>query len=294
MNSDRCTIKTDKDKRELQAHGSEEFPLALYYSEHGNTPPDIVPWHWHEEFEILYIKEGSAVVQVPGKEIILNNGDTAVINANTLHYLTGSSSCILLSLVFSSLLIAGDKNSAFFKRYILPIITSPFSLEVSSKKEDGELFNSAYKAAEEESEEYEFVVRESLSKLILSLYRKERDKLGTTKSENKRDRERIEKMMNYIEKSYRDPISLSDIASSALLSKREALRCFKRTIGESPMQYLMKYRLMKSADMLIEESGMSISDVALLSGFDDPSYYSMLFKRFYNSSPKEYRKERHI
>lgn len=56
----------------------------------------------------------------------------------------------------------------------------------------------------------------------------------------------------------------------------------------------MKYRLMKSADMLIEERSMSISGVALLSGFDDPSYYSMLFRRFYNSSPKEYRRERHI
>lgn len=293
MTTDTCVIKTAKDKRELVAHGSEEFPLAIYnYSGSDNTPLDIVPWHWHEEFEVLYIKRGSAVLQIPGEEVVLGEGETAVINANTLHYIKGNPFLILQSMVFSPLLIAGDKRSAIFKRYINPIITSPFSLELSSSNEDAVLFENAYNAARDESEEYEFKVRENLSFLILSLYRKEKDKLDSAGNTQNRDLDRIERMMAYINRSYKNPIALSDIASSAALSTRETLRCFKRTIGESPMQYLMKYRLMKSADLLIEERGMSISDIALLSGFEDPSYYSMLFKRFYRCSPKEYRKKR--
>lgn len=293
MISEKCTIITDKDKRELLAHGSEEFPLAVYnYSMTDNTPLDIVPWHWHEEFEVLYIKKGSAVLQIPGKEVLLNEGETAVINANTLHYLIGNPSLILQSMVFSPLLIAGDKRSAIYKRYIHPIILSPFSLEISEKEENELLFKRAYEAACDESEEYEFIVRENLEKLILSLYRKEKDKLDSTENTLNRDRDRIERMLDYISNHYMEQISLRDIASSAVLSEREALRCFKRSIKESPMQYLMKYRLMKSADLLNEKRGVSISEIALLSGYDDPSYYSMLFKRFYQCSPGEYRKKR--
>ena len=49
---------------------------------------------------------------------------------------------------------------------------------------------------------------------------------------------------------------------------------FKRTISESPMQYLLKYRLMQSAAILLERPGESISDIAGACGFDYPSYYA--------------------
>ena len=85
-------------------------------------------------------------------------------------------------------------------------------------------------------------------------------------------------------------ISLSDIAGTADIGERECLRCFQKTIQLSPIQYLLKYRIMQGAEMLLCCPESSISDIALSCGFDSPSNFAATFKRFYNRTPREYRK----
>ncbi len=71
-------------------------------------------------------------------------------------------------------------------------------------------------------------------------------------------------MLAFIHAHSSEEITLSDIASSSLLGEREALRCFRRTINENPIRYLMKYRLMKSADRLLNKRTLSIGEIASL------------------------------
>ena len=103
------------------------------------------------------------------------------------------------------------------------------------------------------------------------------------------DQIRIRNMLEYIHSHFPEPVTLPDIARAADIGEREALRCFKRNIQLSPMQYLLKYRVMQGADLLLKERGTSISQIALLCGFDSPSHFSKMFRRFYDCSPKEYR-----
>lgn len=76
---------------------------------------------------------------------------------------------------------------------------------------------------------------------------------------------------------------------TADISERECLRCFRKTIQLSPIQYLLKYRIMQGAEMLLRNPAWTISEVAALCGFDSPSNFAKLFKRFYNCAPREYR-----
>lgn len=103
------------------------------------------------------------------------------------------------------------------------------------------------------------------------------------------DNLRIRKMLAYIHKNFADDISLSEISSAAGISERESLRCFKKTIQLSPIQYLLKYRIMQGAEMLRKHPADSISEIATLCGFDSPSNFAKIFKRFYNCTPREYR-----
>ena len=96
-------------------------------------------------------------------------------------------------------------------------------------------------------------------------------------------------MLAFIHKNYADPISVPEIAGTAGISERECLRCFQKTIQLSPIQYLMKYRIMQGAGMLLGNPAESISEIATLCGFDSPSNFSKIFKRFYNCTPREYR-----
>ena len=92
-------------------------------------------------------------------------------------------------------------------------------------------------------------------------------------------------MLEFIHENFTRNISLSDIADVAGISEREALRCFKRTIGESPVQYLVKHRLMQSAYMLLTQPDISVSEVAANCGFDSPAYYAKRFKELYRCAP---------
>ncbi len=285
-----CIIKTTKDKREIQAHGSAEFPVAAYFLKSDGTPSATIDWHWHEDFEIIYIKEGVCHLEVPGNKCTLNKGDLAVLNANTLHYIPSDTFFELESFVFSPLLITGDRNSVYYKKYISPLIQDrSFSLWVTRMEEDTALFNKAYEAIKKEDNHYEFIVREVLSSLLLTLHGKTEEKT-IPDNISERDRKRIGLMLDYIHSNFSDNITLKKIASSSSISTREALRCFRRTIGRTPIEYLLFYRLMLSADALRNEKEKSISEIASAFGFDSPSYFSKEFKTYYLKTPTEYRK----
>ena len=58
-------VSTDQQGRELVEHGTALFPVACY---HDNISEAGVPWHWHDELEVLVIETGSARVSVNGTD----------------------------------------------------------------------------------------------------------------------------------------------------------------------------------------------------------------------------------
>lgn len=96
-------------------------------------------------------------------------------------------------------------------------------------------------------------------------------------------------MLDYIHGNFTDNLVLADVAKAADIGERECLRCFQRTIQIFPMQYLLKYRIMQGADLLIKKPASSVSEIATLSGFESPSNFTKMFKRFYNCTPREYK-----
>ena len=78
-------------------------------------------------------------------------------------------------------------------------------------------------------------------------------------------------------------------AAGLSLSSAKISRCFKKMLQISPVQYLLKYRVMQGAEMLLANPASSISEVAAYCGFDSPSNFAKMFKRFYSCTPREYR-----
>lgn len=78
-----CGLNLNKVSKELQPHGSLEFPCAGYSSRYTARQENIIPWHWHEEMEIVYIESGRMNVKIPSDSFFLETGDCLVINSNT-------------------------------------------------------------------------------------------------------------------------------------------------------------------------------------------------------------------
>lgn len=292
MSLQECALNINHSQKELHPHGTLEFPCAGYASTYTNAPGSIVPWHWHEELEIVYIKKGTLKLQIPSTTYIMNAGDCAVINTNILHYAVAIDYCELHSLVFSTFIITGSISSAFYQKYMQPLLSCSSFTCIAFEAQHSDIaqyFCKAFESLRTDAFGYEFTVREELSRICLYLYNHFSNELFTAKQTQNLDSIRIEKMIDFMQNHYKEDITLSHIAESADVGERECLRCFKRTIGQSPIQYLLKYRLMQGANLLLTFPALSISEIANACGFDHPSYFSKMFKQFYNYSPKEYR-----
>jgi AraC-type DNA-binding domain-containing proteins len=292
MSLQECALNINHSQKELHPHGTLEFPCAGYDSTYTNAPGDIIPWHWHEELEIVYIKKGTLKLQIPSTTYLMSAGDCAIINTNILHYAVAVHSCELYSLVFSPSIITGSISSAFYQKYMQPLLSCSSFTCIAFEAQHSDIaqyFCKAFESLRNDTFGYEFTVREELSRICLYLYEHFSNQLFTAKQTQNLDSIRIEKMIDFIQNHYAEDITLNHIAESADVGDRECLRCFKRTIGQSPIQYLLKYRLMQGANLLLTFPALSISEIASTCGFDHPSYFSKMFKQFYNCSPKEYR-----
>ena len=101
-------------------------------------------------------------------------------------------------------------------------------------------------------------------------------------------KERLYSFLKYIEKHYNENISLDDLANSGNVSKSECLCVFKQCLNISPYQYLIDYRI-HIATILLQDTDLSIGEVAASVGFEQFSNFSRVFKKKMNISPKEFR-----
>ncbi|MEM8672517.1 MAG: helix-turn-helix transcriptional regulator [Cyanobacteria bacterium P01_G01_bin.67] len=96
-------------------------------------------------------------------------------------------------------------------------------------------------------------------------------------------------VLDYIVINYGNNILLEDMAAQASLSPSHFSRLFKQTIGQSPYQFLMAYRIEQAKKMLDNPNKLMV-DIAFTCGFSDQAHFSRVFKKIEGVSPKKYRR----
>ncbi len=87
--------------------------------------------------------------------------------------------------------------------------------------------------------------------------------------------------------NYQKPITLAELAEKAGYSKSRFSHLFSEITGTTPKQYLNNVRLQVSCELL--STGLTVAEIADRCGFNDPLYYSRIFKKKYGLSPTGYR-----
>lgn len=291
-----CALNLDGDRRELLPRGDASFPCAGYRMSLQKAGDAVIPWHWHQEPEFLFVEQGSLRLKTPDGSLLLKQGQGAFLNSNVLHGAEAEHACTLLSLVFDPRLISGHPQSSIETKYVNPLTACPAVKAVLlDPAEDWaaeaiSCFLVAFSALENDAPCHEFTVREQLSAIWKNLYLRFRPILLTPAGKEPPDARRIRQMMHFIHEHYMEPLSLSEIAASAGIGERECLRCFKRTIGISPGQYLVKHRMAKAA-VFLKETDRSVTGIAADCGFESPSNFSRTFRKYYDATPLEYRRQ---
>lgn len=289
-----CTkILTDKNNEELAVHGNYEFPCAVYFSDVSKYTAGEIAWHWHKEIEIITVYEGTLYVEIENRKFTLKKGDSLFINSEEMHFMKMDTreECVIISFVFDKVLICGEKGIKIDQKYIIPLINCKELSALELTKEDSQKLTQGYFSYAGDVLGYEIVIRNTLSEILLNIVRENHELLEKSSGSNNTDRERMKYMLSFIHKNYSEDINLGDIAKEAFIGEREALRCFARTIGTAPIEYLQKYRIYTAAELL-RNSELPITEICLQTGFNSPSYFSKVFCRMLGTTPREYRKNR--
>ena len=291
-----CNTTVDGVNRELLAHGTGAFPVACY---HDDLRQCGVVCHWHEELEAARVSEGSVAVTIGSRTRVLRQGEGFFVNTGVLHAAraVGEGPSRLHSLVFHPRLVGGSPDSVFYKEYLNPLMHSPeqtnFWLRRGNPEEARalEAIERAWRACAQEPRHYVFLVREGLSELMALLLDPRRDLPPPPKDDRtRRDNERVKQMLAFIHNAFADPLTVADIARSAAVSPSECLRCFRRTVGQTPVQYLREYRLRRAGELLAGTS-LPVAQVAADCGFDDVSYFTRVFRQYRHMTPTAYRRK---
>ena len=89
------------------------------------------------------------------------------------------------------------------------------------------------------------------------------------------------------------PTELEDIAGQAMVSKSTALNLFRRYLHDTPVHYLVKYRLQEAAKLLATTE-KKITVISGETGFENMDYFCKTFKKYYGRTPTEYRRKKQM
>lgn len=295
------TILINDDLQEVQTHDNLEFPVNVYDITLSRMQLHMIRWHWHIDFEMVYILEGKLEFLIDTETIILTSGRGILVNQNILHAIHSveGHDAVFFSVLFQPPILFGYGSTTLSSMYLTPISGNPHMKYILLNDHDpatapiiSHMKNiHDYCIAKEFG--YELTCKAELCNLwnvLLKLPQKD----STTVINSKRivnDEQRIKDAMLYIVENFAEPITLDDIANSIHISKSECCRCFKRVLHLTPFEYLLKFRIFHAAKLIRQQDpeADSISNLATIVGFGNISYFNKVFKRYLHMTPTEYK-----
>lgn len=101
----------------------------------------------------------------------------------------------------------------------------------------------------------------------------------------------IDNGLIFMNEHYNRDISLEKLAGLCHISPQHFCRVFRLETGMRPMEYLTQKRILE-AKVLLCNTDKSIAEIGRQTGYEDPTYFGMVFKKCEGMSPSQYRKAR--
>lgn len=284
----------DETEKEGVKMGTAAFPIACYYDTR-----IYAMWHWHEEFEVHVVEKGSVIFRVGRETHVLKAGEAAFVNSRGMHEIepAGEEETMDHCVCWHPRLVGGSPESVFWQDYVEPLAGDKgfqgmkLSPEVPWQKTVIDCIESCWLANEREEPGYTLHSRNMLSEVLFQFCEHRKVRHAVPTSRELLDASRIRLMIQYIHENYSEELSSGRIAEFMEISESECLRCFRRTIHTTPMQYVQQYRIQKAA-YLLEHTGLKIIDIGIQCGFQEMGYFAKVFRKLKGCTPSEWRKEK--
>ena len=260
-------------------------------------PGNTFPWHWHQELEVFYMREGKLKYHLPNSVVAFEKGQGGFLNTNVLHKTTCQQEdlCIQEEQQFTPAFIGGYESSRIMRKYVQPILTAPdialikFDPDIPEHRPLLDCLCRCYQVFDEKPDGYELEIQQEMTRFWQLLYHLTQSLHG--KQNAHVDDHRIKQMLLFIAEHYAEHIQLEDIAAAAFMSTRACGRCFQSQLGTTPFAYLTDYRIQRACEMLVNTT-LPIGEIALQCGFCSNSYFGRIFREKTGMTPNDYRKHK--
>ena len=261
-------------------HGTSDFPVEYYYVDKEH-PQYNMPFHWHNEWELLRVIKGEFFITLDDKQWHIKAGEIVLIPCETLH---GGEAvdCVYECLVFDLYGLLGKVDSV--KAQLRPFCNMEIIPEQFFTNNDrivAGVFD-AFKS-NEDSLSLTLGTLSAISGLFAWILKETRYRKTLNKSLRSSG---IKPVLEYIELHYAEELSLDILAEVAGMNARYFCKVFYLATNTTPMNYVNQYRVERAA-FLLESTNLTVTQIASDCGFWDSSYFTKVFKKYKGITPKK-------
>lgn len=274
------------------------FPFRMGFWGKGQVEDRVYsPPHFHEHVEMIFCMKGSFLVTVDDKTETIHENELICIGGNSVHStFSKDKESLIFVMFFAPQFIEVPFNSTIERKYISSF-QDMFSLGqgykvIKDRNRDGLLRS----YVENIHREYlanrtgnELSIKGWFYQIITYLLREEEVEYETA-AEDVNGKKHIEKAITYIDKHYREELSVEQMARMCNLSYHYFSKVFKKVMGQSFKQYIDSVRVSEAEKLMITKD-ISIGEVAFQVGFLDQGSFYRLYKRVRGFTPTEFKKK---
>ncbi len=271
------------DYLDKKQHGTPDFPMEYYYVD-SRHPRYHMAFHWHNEWELLRVREGELSLTLDDEAHRIQAGDIVLIPGETLH--GGEPSlCIYECLVFDLYGLFGKTDAVrpllrpFYKLDVIP--DRFFTNEDDAPAKVLDIFS--------KNDGSPGLALEALSAVAGLFAWLLRDARYQAMADASRWSSRIKPVLEYIEAHYGETLTLDILADVAGMNARYFCKVFSSLTHTTPMNYVNFYRI-EQATFLLDSTELPITAIAADCGFWESSYFAKVFKKFKGTTPQQHRR----
>lgn len=248
----------------------------------------------HNFWEMVYVDSGEVEIYANKSRLLLRQGDVIFHKPNEFHTLKANqktaANVFVISFVCSSEAMKFFKSKTMklppkLKRYISVIIEEYTQTFDTMSVKDIKL-----RIKENPPIGGQQMIRTHLEQLLIMLIRNEQEsrQLRIFPSKESMDNHMVSQMIHIIEENLYSKVSVEQICSELNYSRTYLSKIFKTSSGYTILEYVLM-RKIQEAKKLIREGKYNFSQISDMLCFDNPHYFSQVFKRLTNMSPTNYK-----
>lgn len=256
--------------------------IRILYNTESSSSFNMNKAHFHNEYEIYCLTSGSRLFYIKNRVYPLSIGSIAFVDGEDMHRTFSAN-----SEPHTRVVICVNKSKL---QEEFPLLTEPFAtggvlnLNPQRQKEMYHLLNMIKDECESCNPMQHEAIYALVTKLLINLLRLFRESSSVIN-----DCQSTEiKIIDFINSHYSEKITLDSISKSCNISVSHLTRLFKASTGYTIVEYTNNLRIKKAAE-LIKSTDLSISEIALKTGFSSFSYFGKLFSEYYGVTPHKYR-----